>query len=97
MNNSPPRTNSAPSQTTSMLASARLYHPVWSLARARQVRHEFKLRHYPLLAFGDQASPVRKSFSSCVKIMGGTTNLLTRDKAKRITVNIAKLPDVVRK
>ena len=50
-----------------------------------------------MLAFGDQASPVRKSFSSCVKIMGGTTNLLTRDKAKRITVNIAKLPDVVRK
>jgi hypothetical protein len=29
--------------------------------------------------------------------MGGTANLLTRDKAKRISVNIAKLPDVVRK
>jgi hypothetical protein len=29
--------------------------------------------------------------------MGGTANLPARDKARRITVNIAKLPDVVRK
>src|ERR1700730_5131228 len=98
MNNSPPRTNSAPSQTTSILASARLYHPVWPLARARQVRHEFKLRHYPLLAFGDQQALFASHFLAALKLWVGrpTCSHATRPgvlaserghyQARRITV-----------